>query len=99
MYFQMYSPLMTRIPPEGLLKPRVKFVAKARTERRGQARITLDCRLKVVNHGIVASPARQHQVLVEWRLQRAGIRNLQHCAGRLDVIRDSRTRLYLVSSW
>ena len=52
-----------------------------------------------VDHRVVASQARKHQVLVERRFQCAGIGNAQHGVGRLDVVGDAQARLRLALAW
>ena len=63
-----------------------RYVAHAGRDRRRHQR---------VDHRVVASLAREHQVLVERSFHRAGVGNPQHGVGRLDVICDAQARLGL----
>src|SRR5205814_3563332 len=44
---------------------------------------------------VLATAARQHQVLVEWCLQGARVGHAEHSSGRLDVIGSAKARLGL----
>ena len=77
-YFQMYSPLTTDMLAERLLKAGMELVAEAGLQGSGDARRAVEQRRQ---HGIRAASARQNQVLVERRLQRARIGDAQHGRG------------------
>ena len=74
-YFQMYSPLTTSSLAEGLLQAGMELVAKAGLQGSRDAGRAVQQRRQ---HGIRASGAGEHQVLVERRLQRARIGDAQH---------------------
>ena len=85
-----------QILAKSLLKAGMKFIAVAGTQRRGRhAGAARDQRLERGDHRVVASQARQHQVLVERSFHRAGIGNPQHGVGRLEIVGDAEARLSL----
>ena len=92
-YFQMYSASTTRKLAEGLLQAGMEFVAPARPERRGVARPNGGH--DGVDHRIVAALAGEHQVLVERRLQSAGVGSAHHGVRPLDVVSHAEPRLKL----
>ncbi len=74
-YFQMYSAVHHQILPKRLLQTDVKLIAVAGAQRRRRhASAARNQRLERRDHRIVASQARQHQVLVERSLHRPRIR-------------------------
>ena len=95
-YFQMYSPSITKYFPNACCEAGVEFIAVAGAQRRGgHAGAARYERLERVDHRVVASLARQHQVLVERSLHGAGIGNAQDRVGRLDIVGDAQARLGL----
>jgi hypothetical protein len=78
---------------DGLLKSRMKLVAKTGMQNWGDAGSAVKQRRK---HSIRASFAGENQVLVERRLQCARVGCSQDGCGRLDVIRNAHARLSLI---
>ena len=78
----------------------MELIAVAGAQRRcrhaGAAR---DQRLERGDHRVVASEARQHQVLVERSLHGAGIGYPQHGVGWLEVVSDTEARFRLARRW
>ena len=84
-----------KVLPKGLLETSVKLIAPTRTQRGSGHAGTDRRRHDRVDHRIVASHARQDQVLVERRFERAGVGNAQHGIGGLDIVGDAQARLRL----
>src|SRR6202142_3531354 len=80
-----------RILPERLLQARVKFIAIARCIWSGHARD------QVLDDGVIASFAGQHQVFIEWTLQGSCVGNAEHGVAPLDVVSNAQARLDLMS--
>ena len=77
---------------KSLLEAGMEFVAETRFQGSRYPRRTDEKRSK---HSIRTSGARQHEILVERRLQSASIGNAQHRAGTLEAVSDAHTRFRL----